>query len=341
MLPEIGEKGQKELSKAHVLVIGVGGLGCPALLYLAAAGIGHLTLVDADTISETNLNRQVLYGKKDVGKLKVDQARQRIEEQNHSIKVDVLAREINLENAENLVRKASVILDCTDNVATRYLLSDVCELHKKPLVYAGIHRFQGQLTVFHKQQKISYRDLFPYDPNKIPPNSCDENGVLGIVPGIMGTLQANEAIKLIAGFGDVLDGKMMIMNLLNLQSQLFTINREENRVRASSLEDCPEYGHLCRLNSDAHISVDEFLAMNLSNTALVDIRDESELPKSIMELTSKVEIGDKDIVLMCKTGKRSADTLHAWKSNYRGQRVYTLDGGVIALNEHLTKKNLV
>ena len=333
-LDEIGESGQKKLLNSHVLVVGAGGLGCPALLYLAAAGVGYISIIDHDSISETNLNRQVLYTPNDIGKLKVDVAKKKLEEQNSLVKIKTFSTELNLENAKEIISKMEVVLDCTDNMATRYLLSDICEILKVPLVYAGVHRFQGQLTVFHKNNKIAYRDLFPYEAGKISPSSCDENGVLGIVPGILGTLQANETIKIIAGFGDVMDGKMMVLNLLNLQSQIFSIKKTK-RNRINELIERPEYEHLC-VSSNNCISVSQFLDMDYKNLDLIDIREKHELPKSNLPPTLESEISKKDIVLLCLTGQRTKVALQKWMVKYPSKNIYSLNGGVMALNKKLT-----
>lgn len=337
MLPEIGEEGQNRMTKSHILVIGAGGLGCSALTYLVASGIGKITIIDNDIVSENNLNRQVLYGLKDVGKSKVEIARKKLLVQNKSIKIYAINEELNLSNAKDLISNKDVVLDCTDNMPSRYLLSDVCELTGTPLVFAGIHRFQGQITVFHHKNKIGYRDLFPYDANKEQPSSCNENGVLGVVPGIIGTLQANEVLKIIANFGDVLDGKMMIFNLLNAQSQIFKVNKS-NGSKIVELAQLPEYENLCQTEFANCISVSEFFKMDLEKINLVDIRDEEELPKSKLKITSESDISEKTVVLLCQTGKRTRNVLPNWVIRYPEKTIYSLKGGVLALNERLLIK---
>ncbi|MGY8953167.1 MAG: ThiF family adenylyltransferase [Flavobacteriales bacterium] len=324
ILPEIGEEGQNRMTKSHILVVGAGGLGCSALTYLVASGIGKITIIDNDIVSENNLNRQVLYGLKDVGKSKVEIARKKLLVQNKSIKIYAINEELNLSNAKELISNKDVVLDCTDNMASRYLLSDVCELTGTPLVFAGIHRFQGQITVFHHKNKIGYRDLFPYDANKEQPSSCNENGVLGV-------------LKIIANFGDVLDGKMMVFNLLNAQSQIFKVNKS-NLSKIVELEQLPEYEHLCQTEFANCISVSEFFKMDLEKINLVDIRDEEELPKSKLKITSESDISEKTVVLLCQTGKRTRNVLPNWVIRYPEKTIYSLKGGVLALNERLLIK---
>ena len=336
-LPEIGMKGQERLKNSHVLVVGAGGLGCPVLTYLVAAGVGALTIIDNDIISESNLNRQVLYGLSDVGKSKVEVARQRLAAQNAEVKVEVIKSEINLINAQELIKGKDVVVDCTDNMATRYLLSDVSELCSVPLVFGGIHRFQGQITVFNSKNGISYRDLFPYDSQKVQPSSCNENGVLGVVPGVIGIYQAIEVLKIIAGFGDVLDGKMAVVNLKNLQNQIFGIQKEK-RDKIQKLVELPEYEHLCFANYSDCISVGEFLKMDFDTLDLVDIRGEEELPKSILKITEEKNCEASNLVLLCQTGKRTRVALQDWKVKYPKKKIYSLEGGVEELNAALIQK---
>lgn len=337
LLPEIGIEGQERLKNAHVLVVGAGGLGCPVLTYLAAAGVGAISIIDNDTISESNLNRQVLFGVQDIGKFKVEVAKERLLMQNPELQINIFQEELNLSNGIKRVEGKDVVVDCTDNMATRYLLSDVCELTKVPLVFGGIHRFEGQITVFHANQGISYRDLFPYDSNKVKPSSCNENGVLGVIPGIIGSYQANEVVKLVVGFGDVLDGKILVLNLLNHQSQVFSLEKVQ-REKIHDLIELPEYEHLCNSLDSACISVDEFLKMDFNQLDLIDIREEFEQPKSKLETTDEMDSTSQNVVLLCQTGKRTRVALKEWGVKYPNKNVYSLNGGVIELNLELKKR---
>ena len=217
--PEIGEEGQEKLRKARVLIVGVGGLGCPIALYLCGAGVGHLGLIDDDYVSISNLPRQVLYDETDIGKLKVSCAVRHLQAKNSDIQIDSYPFRLDKENAEALIAKYDIIVDGCDNHDTRYLISDVCHRQQKPYVYAAIGAFQGQVGVLcYDEQASTYRTLFP-DEDVM----CDrkaEKGVIGTTPAVIGSLVANEVIKLIIGYGDVLKNKLFCIDLLTLQTQL-------------------------------------------------------------------------------------------------------------------------
>jgi adenylyltransferase/sulfurtransferase len=219
LLPEIGEEGQEKLRKARVLIVGVGGLGCPIALYLCGAGVGHLGLIDDDYVSISNLPRQVLYDETDIGKLKVSCAVRHLQAKNSDIQIDSYPFRLDKENAEALIAKYDIIVDGCDNHDTRYLISDVCHQQQKPYVYAAIGAFRGQAGVLcYDEQASTYRTLFP-DEDVM----CDrkaEKGVIGTTPAVIGSLVANEVIKLIIGYGDVLKNKLFCIDLLTLQIQL-------------------------------------------------------------------------------------------------------------------------
>ena len=219
LLPEIGEEGEEKLRKARVLIVGVGGLGCPIALYLCGAGVGHLGLIDDDYVSISNLPRQVLYDETDIGKLKVSCAVRHLQAKNSDIQIDSYPFRLDKENAEALIAKYDIIVDGCDNHDTRYLISDVCHQQQKPYVYAAIGAFRGQAGVLcYDEQASTYRTLFP-DEDVM----CDrkaEKGVIGTTPAVIGSLVANEVIKLIIGYGDVLKNKLFCIDLLTLQIQL-------------------------------------------------------------------------------------------------------------------------
>jgi molybdopterin/thiamine biosynthesis adenylyltransferase len=216
LIPEVGLAGQKKLKAASVLVIGTGGLGSPVALYLAAAGIGHIGLVDYDVVDFSNLQRQVIHGQTSLGRLKVESARQRMLDINQDIQVDVYNEVFTSENAFRIAEPYDLIIDGTDNFPTRYLTNDLAVLTGKPNVYGSIFRFDGQVSVFNANGGPCYRCIFPEPP---PPGlvpSCAEGGVLGILPGTIGTLQATEALKLILGIGESLSGKLLLYNALDM-----------------------------------------------------------------------------------------------------------------------------
>ena len=219
LLPEIGEEGQEKLRKARVLIVGVGGLGCPIALYLCGAGVGHLGLIDDDYVSISNLPRQVLYDETDIGKLKVSCAVRHLQAKNSDIQIDSYPFRLDKENAEALIAKYDIIVDGCDNHDTRYLISDVCHQQQKPYVYAAIGAFRGQASVLcYDKQTSTYRTLFPDE--EVMCKMKAEKGVIGTTPAVIGSLVANEVIKLIIGYGDVLKNKLSCIDLLTLQTQL-------------------------------------------------------------------------------------------------------------------------
>jgi molybdopterin/thiamine biosynthesis adenylyltransferase len=209
LIPEVGLEGQRKLKGASVLVIGTGGLGSPVSLYLAAAGIGHIGLVDFDVVDSSNLQRQVIHGTSGIGTLKVESARRRLLDLNPFVQVDAFNEPFTSENAMRIAENFNILIDCTDNFPTRYLSNDLCVLTGKPNVYGSIYRFDGQVSVFDAKRGPCYRCIFsePPPPGLLP--TCAEGGVLGVLPGTIGTIQANEAIKLILGVGDTLIGKLL------------------------------------------------------------------------------------------------------------------------------------
>lgn len=216
VLPEIGEQGQQQLKNAKVLVVGAGGLGCPILQYLTAAGVGTIGIIDGDTVSTSNLQRQVLYTVADVGNPKVLVAQKRLEALNPFVKLQPFVEYLSKENAIHLFRQFDIVVDASDNFPTRYLINDASILTGKPLIFGSISKFEGQVTVFNYQNGGSYRCLYPQPP-KTAASDGSALGVLGVLPGIIGCLQANEVIKIICGIGDVLSGKLLTYNVLSMQ----------------------------------------------------------------------------------------------------------------------------
>jgi len=233
LLPEIGVEGQEKLKRAKVLVIGAGGLGCPALLYLSAAGVGTIGVADNDKVDRTNLHRQVLYGENSIGKMKVEEAKKFISEKNKNINVNIYKTRIDEESALNIFPDYDIIIDGTDNFCSRYVIDDICKKLNKPLVYGAIHRFQGQVSVFNYIDGPSYRDLFEDKNDNNVPN-CAQMGVLGILPGIVGMFQANEAIKIITGIGKILSGEMLVIDLLNMNFYNLTLQLNGSKEKEKS-----------------------------------------------------------------------------------------------------------
>ena len=226
LLPEVGLEGQRRLKGTRVLLVGAGGLGSPAALYLAAAGVGHLTVVDFDDVDVTNLQRQVLHGSRDVGRPKVESARDRLLDLNPHLSLDARRERLGPENALALVRAHDVVLDGTDSFATRYLVNDACVLAGRPSVHASIFRFEGQATVLGTPGAPCYRCLYPSPPAPGEVPSCAEAGVLGVLPGLLGTIQATEAIKLATGIGRTLAGRLLLVDALSMEFRTLKVARD-------------------------------------------------------------------------------------------------------------------
>ena len=245
LLEEVGEHGQEKLNHAKVLVIGAGGLGCPALQYLAAAGVGTIGVVDGDYVSLSNLHRQILYTTNDVNHLKVECAKKRLQSQNPEVEIITFPFPIVGRNAEEMIRQFDIVLDGTDQIHTRYMLNDACVLLDKPLVYGAIHKFQGQVSVFNYKGGATYRDLFPTPPTPESVPTCNEVGVLGILPGMVGITQANEVLKIILGYGEVLSGKLWMYNAKNNSTQKIEFESlGESEDRAKNLEELKEINYM-------------------------------------------------------------------------------------------------
>ncbi len=232
VLSEIGQNGQDKLSSAKVLVVGAGGLGCPVLQYLAAAGVGTIGIIDFDVVELSNLQRQVLFGTSSLGKNKAKAAKERLKDLNDSINITAYAERLTPQNAISLFQNYDIIVDGSDNFETRYLVNDASIITNKPLVFAAIYKFEGQVSVFNYNNGPSYRCLFPNPPKQGSIPNCSDIGVLGVLPGIIGSMQANEVLKIILGIGDVLSGEIFCYNALTLQNSVIKINKSEETIQS-------------------------------------------------------------------------------------------------------------
>ena len=349
IIPEVGVAGQRRLKDARVLLVGAGGLGSPAALDLAAAGIGRLGIVDFDVVDTTNLQRQVLHGTKDVGGSKVESARERIRDANPH--VDVVAHETRLtsENALDILRDYDLVVDGTDNFATRYLVNDACVLLGKPNVFGSIFRFEGQSTVFCADGGPCYRCLFPEPP---PPGlvpSCAEGGVLGILPGIIGLVQATETVKLVTGLGESLVGRLLLFDALRMQFRTVKLPRNPSCPACGTREirELIDYDQFCG-TSGATDDLDGIPAITPSDLHarlrrgddldLVDVREPHEweicriqgarlAPLSSFASALSTLDSARDVVLYCKNGARSAQAVRQLQeTGFR--RVWNLAGGI-------------
>lgn len=227
ILSEIGTEGQSKIRSAKVLIIGCGGLACPALLYLTSSGIGQITIIDADTVDLSNVPRQTLFSVSDVGSKKVEVAKRVLEQLNPDVTISIKDLMLNAENMDEMLRGHDIILDCTDNYNLRYLLSDAISAKDIPVVYAALHKFEGQLSVFNYKNGPSYRDLFPNEEQAMNIPTCMEAGVYTILPGIMGLMQANEALKIILEIGEVSSGTMLVYNSLRNEYSSFKLKKSQ------------------------------------------------------------------------------------------------------------------
>lgn len=336
ILPEVGLEGQKRLKAASVLCIGTGGLGSPLLLYLAAAGIGRIGIVDFDVVDFSNLQRQVIHGTSWVGKPKIESAKNRIHEINPHCQVDLYETRLSSENALDIIRPYDVVVDGTDNFPTRYLVNDACVLLDKPNVYGSIFRFEGQATVFNYEGGPNYRDLYPEPPPPGMVPSCAEGGVLGILPGIIGVIQATETVKIIIGQGNTLSGRLMLYNALDMKFRELKLRPNPIRPVIEKLIDYEEFCGIPQAQAAEakqqmeiqEMTVKELKALldsGAKDFVLLDVRNPHEyeiakIPGSVLVPLPDIENGDgvakvKELVnghrliAHCKMGGRSAKAL--------------------------------
>ncbi len=352
IIPDLGVDGQKRLKNAKVLVIGAGGLGSPALLYLAAAGVGTLGIVEFDEVDASNLQRQIIHGESDIGRPKADSARDSILEINSGIDVRLHKIRLEPENAVELFAEYDLIVDGTDNFATRYLVNDAAVLAGKPYVWGSIYRFEGQVSVFWEDapdgRGINYRDLYPEAPPPGMVPSCAEGGVLGVLCASIGSVMVTEAIKLITGIGETLLGRLMVYDALDMNYRTIKLRRDPQREPITELIDYDAFCGVVSEEGTAAAAGSTITAAELKDLIdadkieLIDVREPVEwdivriagatlIPKDrILSGEALAELPqDKPVVLYCKTGIRSAETLAALKRAGFADATH-LQGGVVA-----------
>jgi len=354
-IPEFGMEGQLKLKAAKVLVIGAGGLGSPVLLYLAAAGVGHIGIVDFDVIDSTNLQRQVLYSEQEVGLSKAQQAKAKILALNPHIHVEIYNTAFTRENALELMEPYDVVADGTDNFQTRYLVNDACVLTGKINIYASIFRFEGQVSVFNYlhesgERGPNYRDIFPAPP---PPGlvpSCAEGGVLGVLPGIIGSLQASEVIKVITGVGEPLVGRLFLFDAAAFSTRILKFKKNPNNIITGLID----YDEFCGVQpkEQENTSIKEITPKELqqlketnANFQLIDVREPYEydianlngelIPLAQIEKALEKISKDKKVILHCRSGKRSAKAIAQLEALYPFQNLYNLKGGILAYRDQV------
>ena len=328
-LKEIGYEGQLILKKSSVLCIGAGGLGSSVLLYLAAAGIGRIGIVDNDQVEKSNLQRQIIHETNTIGNLKIDSARERIKKFNPNCEILTFSERINPKNALELIKEFDVICDCSDNFGTRYLINDSCLILNKPLVFGSVQGFEGQVSVFNLYKNSpNLRDLLPESPSKNAAPSCSEYGVVGVSTGLIGILQVNEIIKIILKKGEILDGKILIFDLLNMNMKKLHLKSDQLNKRIKNLSQFESF-----YNSDEYCGKnDEIKSINANDfnslykakpnkILLIDVRENEEFSKSAIEGSISIPLShlkqesdlkfiqkeslNKEVFTICKSGKRS------------------------------------
>lgn len=330
-LPGFDEQAQQKLAAAKVLVVGAGGLGCPALQYLVSSGVGTLGIADYDTVSVKNLHRQILYTPADEGKKKVFVAIQKLSAQNPQVKFEAHDVQVSADNVKELISAYDIVMDCTDNFDTRYLLNDACVMAGKPLVYGAIYQYEGQVAVWNVQNEDgscspNYRDLYPEVNAAAVPN-CSDGGVIPTIAGIIGCIQANEVIKYITGIGEVLAGKLLVLNAQTMQSRVVKLGANTKTIiNALPVTITPQ-----------EISAEE-LKEKISGYQLVDVRTAEEhslyniggLHIPLQELASAEIDAGLPIVCYCASGRRSAEAVKILSAKYPGAKLYSLQGGLDA-----------
>ncbi|NCG17492.1 MAG: molybdopterin-synthase adenylyltransferase MoeB [Rhodobacterales bacterium] len=351
ILSEVGMEGQRRLKGSSVLCVGTGGLGSPLLMYLAAAGVGRIGIVDFDIVELSNLQRQILHGTSTLGQSKVRSAETRLKDINPHVQFDLYEEPLTSENALRILEPYDVVVDGTDNFPTRYLVNDACVMLGKPNVYGSIFKFEGQASVFNYKGGPNYRDLYPEPP---PPGlvpSCAEGGVLGILPGIIGVIQATETVKVLLGKGTTLSGRLLLYDALNMRFQEVKLGRDPNAKPITELVDYPQF---CGVPDRSHeknefdepferISVTEFAERRASGWRpfVLDVRSAHEQEISAVSFVDRLQPhgevaeifseipADRDIVVMCKSGGRSAKAAGIL-AGLGLTRLYNLEGGINA-----------
>ena len=355
-LPEIGIRGQEKLKNSSVVCIGTGGLGSPLLMYLAAAGIGRIGIVDFDLVEESNLQRQIIHTTNSIGVPKIHSAKNRIIKINPHCTVELFNKKLTNKNALEILKNYDIICDCSDNFPTRYLINDACLILKKPSIYGSIERFEGQTSVFNlTTNSPNYRDLIPNPPPEELIPSCSEAGVMGVLPGIIGTIQATEAIKILTNIGNPLDGRLLVFNALKMSfKELRLVSNPENK-KINKLIDYNRFCSAVNIKNEViydikSISVKELkllITKNSKKIILIDVRSSDEHSKSTIVGSkliplSTIESGEaineiknfantKDLYIFCKSGKRSLRAIKQLKKF--GINSINIKGGIEAWNK--------
>ncbi|WP_282180525.1 HesA/MoeB/ThiF family protein [Maribacter stanieri] len=343
-LAGFGTEGQQKLNKAKVLVVGAGGLGIPVLTYLNAMGVGTLGIVDADVVSLSNLHRQVLYTEDMVGTSKVLAAKDQLLRQNSNTQIETYQTYLTVANALDIIKEYDVIVDATDNFPTRYLINDACVIANKPFVYGALHAFEGQLSVFNYQGGPTYRCLFPTMPAADAVPNCNENGVLGILPGIIGNLQALEVVKIIAEIGEVLSDVLLLFDTLTQRTQRMKFKLQPGNNEIKTLETSYEFDCELPLKS---VKAEEFNTILMEQAVeLIDVRTVKEFQRKHLkeakhiplgELTNRVAEVDLEttVYVICQSGIRSKKAIIKMQELFPGKDFVNVSGGMNQMKNYV------
>lgn len=362
ILKEFGEAGQQKLLHAKVLVIGAGGLGCPVLQYLAAAGVGTIGIVDDDVVSITNLHRQVLYSTFDVGFSKAEKAKHSLTRLNPDININAFQERLTTQNAFDIINPYDIVIDGTDNFSSRYMINDACVLLNKPLVYGAVSQFEGQVAIFNYQDKsghisVNYRHLFPEPPGDGEILNCAEAGVLGVLPAIIGAMQANETIKLITGIGKPLINSLLTYNALTNQVyeiSLSSSNQTSTSAPQNKIEfEQMDYDWLCASSTSRQFEIDAamFDQLRTANSVdIIDVREMGELPVPtgfeylqipLSQFRENIAVvKSKTVIVFCQSGKRSMQAAQLLFDTFgETKKIFSLHGGILNwLKSHPTQQ---
>ena len=346
VLDDVGVSGQFKLNQAKVLVVGAGGLGCPVLQYLSAAGVGTLGVIDFDIVEESNLQRQILYGRSTLGQNKAIAAKERLLDINEDITVKAYPEALTHQNAEVLFSDYDIIIDGSDNFSTRYLINDAAVRENKPFVFGAVYKYEGQVSVFNFNNGPSYRCLFPNPPKKNSIPNCSEVGVLGVLPGIIGSMQANEVIKMILGFEHVLSGILYCYNSRTTEISTIAVSKSEsefnNIINRKGLFQDDYDVDICE-NEHREITIEE--AIQKKDTLFIDVREPHETPKiktlnhlniplnKLYDESNKID-KNKTIILFCKSGIRSKKAISILKTR-QFHNCFSIKNGAMAIEHYL------
>ncbi len=326
VLPDFGVKGQHKLESANILIIGAGGLGIPVMQYLTGMGVGNICIMDADTVSLSNLQRQVLYGSNDVGKLKVEVAQSKLQQLNPEISISITPKMLTKGNAHEYITGIDLVIDCTDSIEARYLINDACVDAGIPFVYGALYRHEGHVSVFNYEGSCTYRDVFPDDSAKV--ENCNEIGVLGVLPGIIGTYQAMEAVKVLTGIGQSLAGKLLVVDAMNNEHHVFELAKQ------------PLVQSVNKKQEDKWLTWQELETVDEKDFQMIDVRGESDyhsfhderFDNFPMEIISSFHPENgRSLILVCNKGLTTRQASAIIKAGFPEVEVYQMKGGYSSL----------